>query len=103
MLSENMPSLNGARRFVGITISTKEETWGLAHIPLYCRVGPRKRFPHAQNRPRVDFLAQERNEAMEEALVKFPDATHILNIESQYLSQTLSIVSLLDTYEQLGG
>lgn len=92
-----------SKQYLGVTISTRPESWGIRGIPLYCRVGPRRIFPHSQNRPRVDFLAEERNRAMEEALSRYPKATHIVNVESQYLLQTHAIESLIDRYEEIGG
>ncbi len=89
------------RNYLGVTISVKSETWTIDEVPLYCHVGPRQSYPHAQNFQRVEFLTAQRNEAMDVALRLFPRATHIVNIESNYLSQAQSIRHLIERYEEL--
>ncbi len=87
--------------YLGVTISVNGEGWTIAEIPLYCHVGPKQNYPHAQNFQRVEFLTAQRNQAMDAALRLFPGTTHILNIESNYLSQTRSIQKLVERYEEL--
>jgi hypothetical protein len=95
-----MPPLT-RRTYLGVTISVKPEDWSLASIPFYCHVGPKQFFPHTENKSRVEFLTQERNRAMQRALALYPDTTHIVNIESNYLSQTGSIHRLIRTYDMI--
>lgn len=90
----------GIRNYLGVTISTKQETWAIPNIPFYCQVGPKQGFPHSENRLRVEFLTKQRNEAMRMALALHPETTHIVNIESNYLRQENSIRQLIETYEQ---
>jgi hypothetical protein len=90
----------GKRTYLGVTISTKQERWQISEVPFYCHVGPRQHFPHSENRSRVEFLTRQRNEAMELAMGLYPRTTHIVNIESNYLSQKNSIQTLIEKYEQ---
>lgn len=89
------------RQYLAVTISTRPEQWPIPSVPFYCHVGPKKRFPHSENRQRVEFLASQRNEAMSAALALYPTTTHIVNIESNYLSQKNAIQQLIDKYELL--
>jgi hypothetical protein len=89
------------RTYLAVTISTREEHWLIPSIPFYSHVGPRQHFPHAQNRPRIEFLTKQRNEALHRALTLYPNTTHIVNIESNYLSQCGAIQRLIAKYEQL--
>src|SRR2546425_2754501 len=89
------------RNYLGVTISTKQEKWPIPNIPFYCHVGPRQNFPHSENRPRVEFLTKQRNDAMRAGVALHPDTTHVSNIESNYLRQEDSIRKLIAKYEQL--
>lgn len=89
------------RIYLAVTVSTKQEQWPIRGIPFYCHIGPKKHYPHSENRPRVEFLVSQRNEATSRGLKLHPDTTHIINIESNYLSQERAIQQLIDKYEQL--
>lgn len=89
------------RKYLGVTISTKQEQWPIPEIPFYCHVGAKQHYPHAQNRSRVEFLTRERNEAMARALELHPKTTHIVNVESNYLSQRKAIGRLISKYEMI--
>lgn len=87
--------------YLAVTVSTKQEQWPISGIPFYCHIGPKQYYPHTENRPRVQFLGNQRNEAMSRALALYPKTTHIINIESYYLPQREPIQQLIDEYERL--
>lgn len=92
------------RKYLAVTVSTKPETWSIPSIPLYCYVGEKRVYDHdkqVKDPARIEFLCRLRNEAMTQALAQYPDATHILNIESFYLEQVSPIMHLFSTYESI--
>jgi len=89
------------RKYLVATISTKQEQWPIPDIPFYCHIGPRQYYPHSENRQRVEFLTEQRNQAMDKALKLYPKTTHIVNIESNYLAQKKAIRRLIARYDEL--
>lgn len=85
-------------------MSSKDESknWHL-HLPLVCHTdGYDPRFStHDESRERVDYLTNRRNQANSLAVSKYPDAEHILAIDSYYLGCTEAILELVERYEAL--
>jgi hypothetical protein len=91
--------------FTVVTTSWKDETCRV-DLPFYCHVAEKRNLPRKEQKTtsvRVDFLAKLRNEATQAALERFPDTTHVVNLESYYLNQIDSIKKLVRKYTTLGG
>ncbi len=84
-------------KLTAVCISTKAENWTYG-TPFYCHVADDKPHPRTRSRERVLHLAKRRNEAVTEALRRFPETTHILMIDSYYLGQ-LNLDRLLADYK----
>ena len=67
-------------------------------IPFYCKITGGERTPRQFVKLRVDNITKLKNEAMEETLARFPDATHVAMVESYYLGQTKSVEKLVELY-----
>ncbi len=88
------------RKYLALCISTKPEEWSIRGIPFYCYSEP-KYFPRAINKERIDFLADRWNQCHKLGIEYFPDATHVVNVGSYYLDQTVSLKQLIDRYEEI--
>ena len=71
-------------------------------LPFYCKISGSERTPRQSVRLRVDNITRLKNEAMEEALARFPDATHVAMVESYYLGQARSVEKLVELYSSIG-
>ena len=89
---------------VGVTIAPHECVWSL-QAPLVSWRTPKRDLPRSrqfEDPERVNFLADQRNQATQKALELYPDATHILNVESYYAGQYEPLAQLIRDYEALG-
>jgi hypothetical protein len=85
-------------RVVAVCISWKHETWSIPDVPFHCHVSDERPFPRVKSKERVAHLANLRNRAVSEALSSYPEAQHILMIDSYYLAQTEQVKRLLLEY-----
>lgn len=88
---------------VGVTIAPHDCVWSL-RIPLVSWRTPARDLPRSnqfKDPERVNFLADQRNQATDKAVREHPEATHILNIESYYLQQYQPLAQLIQDYEAL--
>ncbi len=65
---------------------------------FFCYTAGYKPFGRSKTKERVEYLAARRNAAVEAALKRFPDAEHILMVDSYYVFQLAAIKRLLDDY-----
>lgn len=88
-------------KYLGLCVSTKLESWPFSPMPFYC-YSESKQFPRTKSRDRIDFLANAWNKCHTEGLTLYPEATHIINVGSQYLHQVESLRRLIIRYESIG-
>jgi hypothetical protein len=69
--------------------------------PFYCKISGSERIPRQFVKARVDSITKLKNDAMEEALTKFPEATHVAMVESYYLGQTKSVEKMIELCSSL--
>jgi len=69
--------------------------------PFYCKISGGERTPRQLVKERVDNITRLKNQAMEEALARFPDATHAAMVESYYLGQTKAVEKFVKLYFSL--
>jgi hypothetical protein len=88
------------KSYLALCVSTQTERWPFSEIPFYC-LTESKYFPRSRSRERIEYLAEKWNQCHEIGLQLFPNATHIINVGSYYLPQTLSLRRLVDKYDEL--
>jgi hypothetical protein len=86
-------------KILAVSISQKPEHLQY-EVPFYCLSEKGPDFPpQTKSRERVEYLADKQNRAMETALRLYPETTHVLWIDSHYLTQTGPIEGLLRDYD----
>lgn len=88
------------RNYIAVTISKKRETSAL-EIPFYCHVEESKFDRYKHQREETYYLCEKRNRAMSIALEKYPNATHVLSLDSYYVPQTAALRQMLRMYEHI--
>jgi len=88
------------RSYLALCVSTQMEKWPLSEIAFHCLTDS-KRFPRSRSKERIEYLAEKWNQCHEVGLQLFPNATHVINVGSYYLSQTSSLRRLINRYDQL--
>lgn len=95
---------------IAVAISPKPEEWRIESIPFFCYTEGWKPFGRtvvrdgkeqlAITRERIEYLAERRNKAVEQALRMHPDAAHILMIDVDYLHQVDAVTRLVHNYQK---
>jgi len=88
------------RKYLALCLSTKDEQWLLDDIPFYCLSEP-THFLRSKSKERIDFLANKWNQCHELGLRLFRGASHIINVGSYYLPQTVALRQLIKRYDEL--
>lgn len=74
-------------------------SWYLPSVPLCCSATGYRQMPTWKDRGRVEYLASRRSAAVRKAIQAYPDAEHIIMVDSYYLNQPQAIVGLIKEYE----
>ncbi len=93
---------------LAVAISSKAEAWFTKEIPFYCHTEGWKPYTRtimkdgkeqlAITRERIEYLANRRNKAVENALLEYPSSKHILMIDSAYVAQVEAVTRLIEDY-----
>ena|SRR2546425_2865985 len=73
-------------------------------MPFYCHTrGWRPIFHHDnKNMPRLEYLTDRYNQAIQDGLFLYPETSHILIIDSYYLKFASQVKELLQSYQNIG-
>jgi len=88
------------RHYLALCVSRDPVDWPLGNLPFYNYRDPTV-FPRTRSRERIDWLAEAWNRCHTLGLESYPDATHILNTGSYYVTQTAATQRLIQRYEEL--
>jgi len=88
------------RSYVAVTISRKQESFSF-DIPFFCYTEESKFDRYRDQREETYYVCEKRNRAMTKALEKYPSATHVLSLDSYYVSQTPALKELIRMYEEI--
>ena len=86
----------------GVCIAEKPQHWNLP-IPLHTYTDGWRPTEREVLRGRIDYLSERRNKAVEKTLGLLPETTHILMIDSYYVSQDQVTSQLIQDYEKTAG
>jgi hypothetical protein len=87
-------------KIVAVTICKEPGKWSVPEIPhLFVTDGFRElENPTAKTKERIEYLAERRNQAHEEAIKCYPDLTHFFDVDSYYTNQRSSLRLLARVY-----